>query len=273
MGFQSRFGLIWPPVDIKFEKPPTLLVLSARDRISLTGSVLLDPELKGVERDRIEREILEQHDLSALVDDLAGLATYPNIVSDLYTTRTIMRTAVHEWFHAYFFFKPLGKNLRKNETMFTLNETVTDILGRELGDIVFERMGGDLTISASRYAPAEDINPNFTRVMRETRQRVEELLAEGKIEEAEKYMREQQWFLRLRGYNLRKLNQAYFAFRGRYAESPASTSPLGKQLNELRSLLPSAAAFIREISQVASHAEFLELLERARAEAGVVGDG
>ena len=273
MGFQSRFGLIWPPVDIKFEKPPTLLVLSARDRISLTGSVLLDPELKGVERDRIEQEILEQHNLSALVDDLAGLATYPNIVSDLYTTRTIMRTAVHEWFHAYFFFKPLGKNLRKNETMFTLNETVTDILGRELGDIVFERMGGDLTISASRYAPAEDINPNFTRVMRETRQRVEELLAEGKIEEAEKYMREQQWFLRLRGYNLRKLNQAYFAFRGRYAESPASTSPLGKQLNELRSLLPSAAAFIREISQVASHAEFLELLERARAEAGVVGDG
>ncbi|MCH7801921.1 MAG: hypothetical protein IIC24_10325 [Chloroflexi bacterium] len=273
MGFQSWFGLIWPPVDIKFEKPPTLLVLSARDKIELTGSVLLDPELKGVERDRIEREILEQHDLSALVDDLAGLATYPNIVSDLYTTRTIMRTAVHEWFHAYFFFKPLGKNLRKNETMFTMNETVTDILGRELGDIVFERMGGDLTISASRYAPEEDINPNFTRVMRETRQRVEELLAEGKIEEAEKHMREQQWYLRLRGYNLRKLNQAYFAFRGRYAESPASTSPLGAQLNELRDLLPSAAAFIREISQVASHAEFLELLERVRAEAGVVGDG
>ena len=114
---------------------------------------------------------------------------------------------------------------------------------------------------------------DFDAAMGETRLRTDELLGQGKIEEAEKYMREQQWFLRLRGYNLRKLNQAYFAFRGRYAESPASTSPLGKQLNELRSLLPSAAAFIREISQVASHAEFLELLERARAEAGVVGEG
>jgi hypothetical protein len=271
MGFESRIGLIWPPVDIKFEKPPTLLVLSPRDKITLIGSVLLDPDLKGVERDRIETEILEQHNLVGLVDDLAGLATYPNIVSDLYTTRTIMRTAVHEWMHAYFFFKPLGKNLRKSETMFSINETTADIIGRELGDIVFERIGGDLTISASRYAPAEDINPNFTRVMRETRQRTEELLNEGKIEEAEQYMREQQWFLRLRGYSLRKLNQAYFAFRGRYAESPASTSPLGDQLKELRSLLPSAAAFINEISEVGSHQEFLDLLERKRAEAGVAG--
>ena len=269
MGFESRIGLIWPPVDIKFEKPPTLLVLSPRDKITLMGSVLLDPDLKGVERDRIETEILEKHNLVGLVDDLAGLATYPNIVSDLYTTRTIMRTAVHEWMHAYFFFKPLGKNLRKSDTMFSINETTADIIGRELGDIVFERIGGDLSISASRYAPAEDINPNFTRVMRETRQRTEELLNEGKIEEAEQYMREQQWFLRLRGYGLRKLNQAYFAFRGRYAESPASTSPLGDQLKELRSLLPSAAAFINEISEVGSHQEFLDLLERKRVEAGV----
>ena len=269
MGFESRIGLIWPPVDIKFEKPPTLLVLSPRDKITLMGSVLLDPDLKGVERDRIETEILEKHNLVGLVDDLAGLATYPNIVSDLYTTRTIMRTAVHEWMHAYFFFKPLGKNLRKSDTMFSINETTADIIGRELGDIVFERIGGDLSISASRYAPAEDINPNFTRVMRETRQRTEELLNEGKIEEAEQYMREQQWFLRLRGYGLRKLNQAYFAFRGRYAESPASTSPLGDQLKELRSLLPSAAAFINEISEVGSHQEFLDLLERKKVEAGV----
>ena len=271
MGFESRISLIWPPVDIKFEEPPTLLVLSRRDEINLISSILLDPDIKGVERDRIETEILEQHDLSSYVDDLAGLATYPNFVNDLYTTRTVMRTAVHEWMHAYFFFKPLGRNLRASDTMFTMNETVADIIGRELGDMVFERIGGDLTISASRYAPAEDINPEFTKVMRETRRRVDELLSEGKIEEAEEHMREQQWFLRLRGYGLRKLNQAYFAFRGRYAESPASTSPLGDQLNELRDLLPSIEAFIREISEVGSHAEFLALLERKQAEAGVVG--
>ena len=82
-------------------------------------------------------------------------------------------------------------------------------------------------------------------------------------------MREQQWFLRLRGFNLRKLNQAYLAFRGRYAESPASVSPLGDQLNELRALLPSVGDFIREVSRVSSGVEFAELLERVRADAEV----
>ena len=86
-------------------------------------------------------------------------------------------------------------------------------------------------------------------------------------------MREQQWFLRLRGYGLRKLNQAYFAFRGRYAESPASTSPLGAQLNEIRDLLPSIEAFIREIIEIGSNAELLALLDRLRAEAAAVESG
>ncbi|MDP6665649.1 MAG: hypothetical protein QF477_16565 [SAR202 cluster bacterium] len=265
MGFSTWFGLIWPPVDIRFEEPPTLLVLSPRDRISLTSSILLDSDIKGVDRDEIEQQILKDHDLVAYVDDLAGLATYPAFVSDLYTTRTVMRTVTHEWLHSYFFFKPLGQNYRASDEMFTINETTADITGRELGDIVFERMGGDLTVSASRYAPAEDRNPQFTKVMRDTRKRVDELLAEGLIEEAEQHMREQQWFLRLRGYGLRKLNQAYFAFRGRYAESPASVSPVGDQLKELRELVPSAGDFIRLMAEVGSLGEFEALIERARA--------
>ena len=268
LGFKSRIGLIFPPVDLKFQEPPTLLIVSPRDELRVLGSVLLDSDLKGVERDAVEKHILREQNISAVVDDLAGLATYPTIVSDLFTTRTVMRTAAHEWLHAYFFFRPLGQNLRTTDAMFTMNETAADIAGRELGDLVFERIGGDLSVSASRYAPAEDRYPDFTRVMRETRTRVEELLGEGKIEEAEQYMREQQWFLRLRGFNIRKLNQAYLAFRGRYAESPASVSPLGERLNELRELLPSVGDFIREISRVSSVAEFTALLERARAEAG-----
>jgi len=271
LGFESRIGLIFPPVDLKFEEPPTLLVISPRDELRVVASVLLDSDLKGVERDAIEQQILREQDVSALVDDLAGIATYPTIVSDLYTTRTVMRTAAHEWLHAYFFFRPLGQSLRKNDAMFTLNETAADVAGRELGDMVFERMGGDLSLSASRYASQEDRFPDFTRVMRETRFRVEELLKEGKIEDAEEYMREQQWFLRLRGFGLRKLNQAYLAFRGRYAESPASVSPLGDQLNELFELLPSVAEFISEVSRVSSVAELTQLLERVRAEAAAAG--
>ena len=69
------------------------------------------------------------------------------------------------------------------------------------------------------------------------------------------------------GYRLRKLNQAYFAFRGNYAESPASVSPIGDQLKELRSFLPSVGAFITTMSEVSTYQEFLNLLEKIKAQA------
>ena len=128
--------------------------------------------------------------------------------------------------------------MRASADMFTLNETAADIAGRELGDTVFARMGGDLSISPGRYGAAEDRDPNFTREMRKTRREAESLLAEGKVDQAEELMKQSWWFLALRGYGLRKLNQAYFAFRGSYAESPASLSPIGDELRGASSLPP-----------------------------------
>ena len=235
-------------------------LIGAMAVLILVNTILLSPDLSGRERDLVEKAMLEDYDQSALVDNLAGLATYPTLVSDLHTLRFVLQTAAHEWLHAYLFFRPLGQNLRVSEQMFTLNETVADVAGRELGDATFARMGGDLTESARRYLSAEDRDPTFTREMRETRLEVEQLLAQGKVEEAEKFMKERWWRLRLGGYGLRKLNQAYFAFRGRYAESPASLSPIGDQVRELRDQLPSVGAFIRAVSRVSSHQEFLELL-------------
>ena len=269
-GLASRFGILLPPVDIRFDQPPTVLVISPRDRIQLTEVLLLSPDLRGVERDRLEKAILADYNLSALVDNLAGLATYPSLVSDLYTMRTVLRTAAHEWLHAYLFFRPLGRHINSSETMFTINETAAELAGRELGDIVFAGMGGDLTLSSNRYPPAEDRDPNFTREMRETRLGVERLLAQGEIEEAERYMRERSWRLRLGGYYLRKLNQAYFAFRGRYAEGPASLSPIGDQIKELRDLHPNVGSFVKSIAGVSSHQEFLDLLESLRAQGRTV---
>jgi hypothetical protein len=150
--------------------------------------------------------------------------------------------------------------------MFTLNETAADLAGRELGDMAFVRMGGDLNESPSRYLPQGERDPAFTSAMRETRLRVEELLEQGKIEEAEQYMKERWWLLRLAGYRLRKLNQAYFAFHGRYAEGPASVSPIGRQINELRSLLPDVGAFVKTVSGMSNGQELLDLLERLRAQ-------
>ena len=266
LGLESRIGLIWPPVDISFGDPPTLLVISPRDKINMIGAVFLDPDIEPFDRDEVEKRVFDELDLVAYVDDLAGLATYPNMVSDLNSRRTVIRTVAHEWLHSYWFFHPFGLNYFASTEMTTLNETAATLAGNEIGDIAYERMGGDLSENARRYEAAHQVDPNFTKFVRETRIEAESLLAEGRVDEAEEYMRRRQWDLRLRGYYVRKLNQAYFAFRGRYADSPASVSPVGDQMRELRSYTNDIGEFIRVISEVSSPAEFEALLDRLRTE-------
>jgi hypothetical protein len=263
-GMGSRLGFLFPPVDLRFDRPPTVLITSPRDRIQREETILLEPEIHVLDRDRLENAVLDRYNLSALVDNLAGLATYPSLVSELHPLRSVLQTAAHEWLHHYFIFRPLGWNMGRSSEMSTLNETAAELAGRELGDRTFARMGGDLSVSSRRYLAAKDRNPNVTREMRVTRLEVERLLAEGQVEAAEEYMKERWWFLALRGYRLRKLNQAYFAFRGAYAESPASISPIGDQLADLRGMVPSVGAFIRTVAGVSSYPEFLALLERLR---------
>ena len=84
-------------------------------------------------------------------------------------------------------------------------------------------------------------------------------------------MKERWWQLRLGGYRLRKLNQAFFAFHEVYASSPASVSPIGDELEELRGLQPGVGSFIRAISSVSSYPEFLKLLDKLRQEAATEG--
>ena len=260
-GLGSRFGLLFPPVDLSFEEPPTVLNMSPRDHIKVVGQVFMAPDVPPLERDRIEREILDRYDLSAFVDNLAGLSTYPTIVSDQATLRSVLRTAVHEWLHVYFLFKPLGWHYWVSPEMSSLNETVAELAGNELGDAVFVRMGGDLTVAQSRYLPRHEVYPFFTQEMRETRRTVDELLEQDRVEEAEEYMKQRWWRLRLGGWRLRKLNQAYLAFRGRYAEGPSSVSPIGPQVRALRAAHPDVASFIKTVERVSSHREFLDLLE------------
>ena len=129
--------------------------------------------------------------------------------------------------------------------MATLNETAADVAGRELGDATFVRMGGDLDDNARRFLPQEDRDPRFTAMMRETRRNAEELLAEGKIEETEEYLKQRWWNLRLGGYGLRKLNQAYFALHGLYGESASAVSHIGDQVAERYRGFPRMRSFWR----------------------------
>ena len=265
-GFGWWGNLLFPPVDIRFGHLPTIIVTSRRDKIERLERLLLRPELEYIERGRLEDALLDKYDLSAIVGNLAGLSTYPTLVTDTDSLRSVLRTAAHEWLHVYWFFRPLGQAFWTSEEMATLNETAADIAGRELGDETFARMGGDLADNARRYLPQEDRDPRFTGMMRETRKRAEELLEEGKVTEAEEYMKERWWLMRLGGYGIRKLNQAYFAMHGIYGESVTSVSPIGDEVAEFRTYFATTGDFIRALSGVSSYDEFLRRLGEKRGE-------
>ena len=99
--------------------------------------------------------------------------------------------------------------------------------------------------------------------MRRIRQRVDQLLADGKIEEAEAYMETERLKLVKKGYNLRKLNQAYFAFHGSYALSPASIDPIGPQIRQLRAASPSLKTFLDRVGRLNSYDDYLAWLAQA----------
>ena len=70
------------------------------------------------------------------------------------------------------------------------------------------------------------------------------------------------------GYAIRKLNQAYFAFYGTYADLPASISPIGGQVERFRELVPDLGEFIRAVSRISSYEQFLDMLAELEAAAG-----
>ncbi len=62
-------------------------------------------------------------------------------------------------------------------------------------------------------------------------------LPQGKIDEAETYMEQRRQLFWQNGYLIRKLNQAYFAFHGAYADVPggaAGEDPVGPAVRALR---------------------------------------
>ena len=102
---------------------------------------------------------------------------------------------------------------------------------------------------------------DFNAEMRQTRQRAEQLLAANQIPQAESYMESRRQQLLTQGYPIRKINQAYFAFYGSYATSPASTSPIETQLRNLRQTSPTLSHFLNTIAQFATYQQFLNHIQ------------
>ena len=101
---------------------------------------------------------------------------------------------------------------------------------------------------------------DFTAAMRETRIKAEELLTDGRIEEAEAYMEDRRQFLEENGYFIRKINQAFFAFHGSYATGAGSVSPIGDQLEELSADADSLEDFLKTVSEFKRVSDLVDYL-------------
>ena len=269
--------MVFPPVDVRLTQPPTLLIVSPRERIERKHDVLLRADVKLSEREAVEYRILREDNLSALVEDIGGLATYPASVANGHPMRWTVQAAAHEWLHHYFFFKPLGQHIYDDDDMFQLNETIANVVGKEMGGRAFEMMSEDFLAQreTSTGAPTNgaDRPPpfDFAAEMRETRLAVDEMLEEGRVEDAEAYMEERRQLFVENGYAIRKLNQAYFAFYGTYADLPAAVSPIGDQVKRFRELVPDLGDFVDVVSGVSSYDEFVGTLAELEDKGGEEG--
>ncbi len=262
-GFSSRIGAILPPVDTVLDHAPALLVTSPRDRIFRLENTLLRHGIRPGEREALERQTLDERDLSAIVVNIGGVGTFPSVVSSESSMHHALTTVAHEWLHNWFFFQPLGQHFWDSPDMTTLNETAATLGGWEIGDRAYEAMTG-IKFERKPPTPPAERDPNafdFNAEMRKTRLRTEELLSQGRITEAESYMEERRLQLLERGYRIRKINQAYFAFYGSYATSAASISPIEGQLRDLRQRSASLGEFLKTVAQFSTYEEFLDYLE------------
>jgi hypothetical protein len=258
----SGVRFVWPPVLTGLSVPPHILIISPRNRIELEGTTLLRQDLSLAQQERIEADAERRPNTSALVDQLGGLGAYPPIVDQRQSLRDLFQTAAHEWTHDYLAFHPLGVRYAASGDMTLINETVANIVGEELGRVAYARLGlPQQPPAALASRPAVD----FDKTMHALRLEVDALLARGEITEAERRMEETAAMLRAAGYNIRRINQAYFAFYGSYGDNPASSNPLGGELLELRRRSPSLAAFVHVVQNITRPDEVPRLLAAERS--------
>ena len=280
VGVGSWGPIMLPPVDTRLTETPKVLVTSPRHKIERAYDVLLETGVSLEESRRMEEALMEESDLSALVVSIGGLATYPASVAGARSLDWTLRVAAHEWVHNYLSvrFTPLGVNIHSSPEMLSLNEMTADLVGDEIGNRAYEIIGVSREAAADRgesreLLPEHEPGFDFVAEMRETRKHVDELLEQGAVEEAEGYMEERRKVFVENGHNIRKLNQAYFAFHGTYPSSPTSVSPIDGQVREFRSSMPDVGAFLIAMSGFASYAEFLDALEVVRRDAAETDTG
>lgn len=262
-------GVPFPPVVFHFTQPPMALIVSPRDVIRQDVNLSLDPSLTLEEIQALESHVERGMDVSALVVPIGGVGVYPTMINENTSLVWITDVISHEWVHNYLTLHPLGIRYYASPELRTMNETTASILGREFGLLVLRRYYPDLVpppaIENSQESANEESSPvfDFRAEMRETRLRVDALLAEGSVEEAEAYMEVRRRFLWENGYRIRRLNQAYFAFYGAYAGEPggaAGDDPVGDAVRRLWEYFASPSDFLEAMAWLTDYQDLQETL-------------
>ncbi len=279
----TTLGQTFPAVLYHATPLPDALIVSPRSQIRQDANISLKTGLSLDEIIRLEDQVQQKLDQSALVVPVGGIGVYPTMVVRTTNLPFLVETVAHEWIHNYLTLRPLGINYMTTAELRTMNETTASIAGEEIGQWILEHYYPELLPppappqavtspeAGEETSPLSEPEPtpppfDYRAEMRETRVTVDRMLAEGKIEAAEQYMEARRRIFWDQGYLIRKLNQAYFAFYGAYADQPggaAGEDPVGPAVRKLRDQSASLSEFLRTIGQMTS---FEELQEAVGAE-------
>jgi hypothetical protein len=264
-----------PPVLYHVTPLPYALIISPRNIIRQENNISLDPNLTLDQMVALEKKVEKAENVSALVTPIGGIGIYPTMVMSTSDLPWLGEVVAHEWTHNFLTTRPLGMNYFSSAELRTINETVANIVGKEVRQEMLQRyypeyLPKPTPIPTPLPTPGGQIQPTptrspqpprfeFNKEMRITRVKVDSLLKEGKIDEAEAYMETRRKVFWDNGYLIRRLNQAYFAFHGAYADSPgggaAGEDPVGPAVITLRSRSSSLADFLNQISWMTSFTE------------------
>ncbi len=211
---------------------------------------------------KLESDVETNLDVSALVVDIGGVGMYPTMVMRSSNLPWVIQTIAHEWTHNYLSLHPLGLNYDTSNDLRTMNETTAVIVGEEISLKVIARYYPEYTsnttsqkVNAKTRSPQSEDAFDFNAEMHITRLTADNLLKLGKYAEAEYYMEARRQFFLQNGYLIRKLNQAYFAFYGAYADTPqgaAGADPVGPAVRAFRAQNGTLKAFLRQIAWMSS---------------------
>jgi len=273
-------GQLFPPMSMHFTEVPNLLIVSPRDEIRFNISLNLVP-LNVDTTTELETFIDETYDVSSLIVPLGGIALYPAMIFETASISRAVEIFAHEWAHHYLYFYPLGISYFTGGDGFasearTINETTADLFGKVIASKVLQRYYPDHEPPRlpeppdpnAEPAPPQPIAPDrfdFGTTMNDTRVTADELLAEGKVEEAEAYMESQRLLFVENGYNIRKLNQAYFAFYGGYQSGDipgiGGADPIGPNVLTVLRASRTPLRYLENMRNITSRAELATLVE------------